>query len=143
MVRRLDAGEQTIPLVGEGVEGFTLEGGTESAVPGGILCHRNSGFAFINASLYWWARLVYGDLSASSKFDHHSPRIFVTALFSMLGCFSLTTGLCCLQNKRKAFIGRCKCALSAAGSDSVSSESMLRHGSRIAEATSGRVHKSP
>lgn len=28
------------------------------AVPGGILCHRNSGFAFINASLYWCARLV-------------------------------------------------------------------------------------
>lgn len=52
MLRR-PAGEQTIPLAGEGVDGFTLEGGTESAVPGGILCHRNSGFAFINASLYW------------------------------------------------------------------------------------------
>ena len=44
--------EQVTPLEGEGVEGLALEGGKESADPGGIFRHRKSGLAFINASLY-------------------------------------------------------------------------------------------
>ena len=53
VVRRLEAIEQVKPLAGDGVDGLAFEGGNESAEPGGILCQRNSGFAFINASLYW------------------------------------------------------------------------------------------
>lgn len=52
---RLEVGdslEQLKPLVGDGVEGLALDGGIDSADPGGILRHRKSGFAFINASLY-------------------------------------------------------------------------------------------
>lgn len=62
----------------------------DSIDTGGILCHRKSGFAFINASLYWRARLVYEAFSPVSKFDHHSPKIFVIFRFSKVGYFSLT-----------------------------------------------------
>jgi len=45
--------EHVTPLLGEGVEGLTFDGGKDSADPGGIFRHRKSGLAFINASLYW------------------------------------------------------------------------------------------
>lgn len=53
---RLEVGnnlEFVTPLGGEGVEGLAFEGGKDSADPGGIFRHLNSGLAFINASLYW------------------------------------------------------------------------------------------
>lgn len=51
----LEPGAQS-PFMDTG--GFWAAEGRDSIDTGGILCHRKSGFAFINASLYWEARLV-------------------------------------------------------------------------------------